>query len=124
MANGIILLALVVLLVFGVRSYAKKLTHGCCGADSDGPQRRVRVADKNPEHYAHAVRLGIGGMTCANCARRVENALNGLDGVWAQVDLQKASALVRAKAPVTEEMLSRVVAQAGYTVTGMEENRR
>ena len=120
MANAVILLLLVILLILGVRSYAKKLAHGCCGAGGDEPQRKVRVADKNPAHYAHAVRLGIRGMTCANCARRVENALNSMDGVWAQVNLKEASALVRMKTPVPEDALSRAVAQAGYTVTGTE----
>ena len=121
MANGIILLGLALALGFGVRSYAKKLAHGCCGAGGDGPERKVRVADKSPAHYAHAVRLGIGGMTCASCARRVENALNGVDGVWAQVNLRQACALVRMKTPEAWEQLSRAVAQAGYSVTGTQE---
>ena len=32
MANAVILLLLVALLVVGVKSYAKKLSRGCCGA--------------------------------------------------------------------------------------------
>ena len=120
MANAVILLLLAALVVIGVKSYAKKLARGCCGAGGGEAERRVRVQDQNPAHYAHAVRLQLGGMTCANCARRVENALNGMDGVWARVNLKESVALVRMKTRVPEDALSRAVAQAGYTVTAVE----
>ena len=56
-------------------------------------------------------------MTCENCARRVENALNGLDGVWAKVDIGIHRADVRTKTPPDENALLESVRQAGYVVT-------
>lgn len=120
MANVILLLLLGAAMIFGIRSYAGKLAHGCCGGESGVSEKRVRVRDREVSHYPHAVRLSIAGMTCRHCALRVENALNGLDGVFAKVDLGSASALVRMKTPVPLDALKRVVAQAGYSVTGSE----
>lgn len=111
--NAIIIVILVAVLVFGVKSYAKKLANGCCGAGGD-EVRKVRVEDKDPAHYPYSVTLSVEGMTCSKCKARVENALNGIDGVWAQVDLQAGSAQVRMKKTVPDDELYRVVAQAGY----------
>ena len=53
-------------------------------------------------------------MTCKNCAVRVENALNRIDGVWATVDFPQNRALVRMKTPVDEEALRAAVWKSGY----------
>lgn len=121
MANAVILIALAAILVFGAKSYAGKLAHGCCGGESGEPPRRVRVADKDASHYPIKARAAIAGMTCKHCALRVENALNGLGGVWAKVDLANGTALVRMKSPVSRDELARAVAQAGYSLTALEE---
>ena len=46
---GIILIAFAVLVI---KSYAKKLAAGCCGAGGD-TAKKVKVADKNKAHYPH-----------------------------------------------------------------------
>ena len=48
---------------------------------------------------AHDVELAVGGMTCAACARRVERALERLDGVSARVNPATARATVLAEEP-------------------------
>lgn len=87
---------------------------GCCGEHE--AVRRIGAADRNPAHYPHAVELKIGGMTCENCARRVENALNALDGVWASVKIDGCRAKVRCKATPDEAAIRRAVREAGYVV--------
>ena len=114
MANGIIILVLVIIAVFAVKSYMKKLTHGCCGGGGDAPCR-IKVADKNKNNYPYEIKLKIEGMSCQNCAVRVENALNSQPGVWAQVNLSSKQALVRMKQPVETALLCSVVAKAGDT---------
>lgn len=114
MANGIIILVLVIIAFFAVKSYMKKLTHGCCGGGGDAPCR-IKVADKNKNNYPYEIKLKIEGMSCQNCAVRVENALNSQPGVWAQVNLSSKQALVRMKQPVETALLCSVVAKAGYT---------
>lgn len=101
---------------FSVKKYRKKLTSGCCGAGGEGTVKKRRVSDRNKAHYPYTKILKIDGMSCGNCANRVENALNALDGVWASVDLGSQEALVRMKQPMDPELLKNAVRKQGYTV--------
>lgn len=87
---GTILIAALLSLVFvyAIYSYVRKLRQGggCCGGHEPA-EKKVKVADRDKRHYPYTVTLTVDGMTCGNCVRRVENALNRLDGVWAEVDL-------------------------------------
>ena len=116
MATAVICIILVIAVVAGVKSYMKKLRYGCCGASSEPAVKKVKVKDKDPSHYPYQKVLKIDGMTCGNCANRVENALNHLDGVYASVDLMKEEAVVRMKEKVEDQTLKKTVAAAGYTV--------
>lgn len=91
----------------------RKKGSACCGSPAEN-QKRVPAADKNPSHYPHRMQLIITGMTCENCAIRVENALNGVDGVWAKVDRGSGIADVRMKAETDLRLLAQAVAKAGY----------
>ena len=51
---------------------------------------------------------------------RVENALNNLDGVWAQVDLGSRKAIVRTKQVLSEDTLREVVQKVGYLVLSVQ----
>ena len=120
MQNVLIVLAILAVCAIGVVSYRKKLKNGCCGGGDTNAERKVRVADRNKAHYPYAVRLTIDGMTCGNCAQRVENALNRLDGVWATVDLSERSALVRSKTELSDDLLRKTVLDTGYTMLKCE----
>ena len=52
-----------------------------------------------------------------NCARKVENALNRLDGTWAIVSISGGSAKVLSKTPPDEAAIREAVRGAGYVVT-------
>lgn len=117
----IMLIILVVVCVFSIRSYMKKLSHGCCGA-GDAPEKRIRPADKNKAHYPYSATVLIDGMTCAHCVRRVENALNGLTGVWANVSLKENCAHVLFKTEDAEAKIAEAVTRCGYTVKKVEVN--
>ena len=59
--------------------------------------------------------VGIEGMTCASCVRRVERALTGVEGVLtARVNLAIESAEVELARPVAPTALSGAVEAAGY----------
>jgi len=122
MANVIIVLILVLICIYGVRSYMKKLAHGCCGAGGD-EEKKIKVKDKNPANYPHCVTIEVEGMTCGHCKLRVENALNSQEGVWAKVDLEKKTAMVRMKQLLPEDELRRIVSHAGYFMTGICEKQ-
>ncbi len=58
----------------------------------------------------------VDGMTCASCVRRVEKALEKVDGVQqAQVNLATETATVTALESVTPDTLRSAVEKAGYT---------
>ena len=115
MATAIIVVLLVLLAVYSVKSFTKKMANGCCGG-GDAPHKE-KVADRDPSHYPYHATLKIGGMSCKNSEIRVENALNTLDGVWARVSLRDKAADVRLKRPLSAEQLAAPVCRAGYSVS-------
>ena len=113
-----ILLIIAVLAVYSVKKYKSNMKYGCCGSGgSNTAGRRVEVADKDAANYPYNAVLNIKGMTCENCVRYVENALNEQEGIWAQANLKSNSAFVRMKRNVTDEEFGRILHRAGHTVT-------
>lgn len=115
--NIIIILVIIAIVVFGINSYIKKLKKGgdCC-PEHEEATKSVKVKDRDKLHYPYEAKLAIDGMSCNNCVRNVENALNALDGTWASVSLEDNMATVLLKNPPDIEKLSKVVADAGYMV--------
>ena len=115
MANVIIVLILVVAVVYGIYNYVHHLNHGggCCG-EHDAPARKVKAADTNKSHYLHRVVMGVDGMTCQNCQRHVENALNILPDTLAEVDLRAQKVTVWTKADADEDAIRQAIRDAGY----------
>ena len=67
--------------------------------------------------------LGVGGMTCDDCAVHVTSALSAVPGVRrAEVDLEHRSAVVEAAPDVASEALTAAVRAAGYNA--FERRRR
>lgn len=111
----ILLILLIGLIVFLIVRKTRK-GGACCGNPGE-MVKKVPVRDRNKAHYPYRAELQIEGMTCENCAIRVENALNSLDGTWAKVDLTGKKAVLRLKSPLHEQMLKKAVLDAGYIMT-------
>lgn len=61
--------------------------------------------------------IKIEGMSCMHCVAAVTKALSAVNGVRkVSVDLDSKTAIVEAESTVTDEMLSKAVADAGYQV--------
>ena len=116
--NAVLTAALLLLAAWALRRILirSRKGGGCCG-EHESAEKKVTVSDRNKAHYPYAVLLQIGGMTCENCARKVENALNLLDGTWAVVSISGGSAKVLSKTPPDEAALREAVRGAGYVVT-------
>ena len=68
-----------------------------------------------------AVTLRIGGMTCASCVRRVERALNRVEGVdEASVNFASSTARVSLGEAIEPEQLVAAVERAGYDAAELE----
>ena len=115
MANIIIVLILVALVGYGIYSYVHHLTRGggCCG-ERDAAAKKVKVEDHNKAHYPHILVMGVDGMTCQNCQRHVENALNTLPDTLAEVNLSARNVTVWTKADADEEVIRKAIRDAGY----------
>ena len=65
-------------------------------------------------------KMKIEGMMCPHCQAAVTKALNGIEGVKAEVDLEKKEAYVEAADSVSKEELTKAVVDAGYEVVSVE----
>ena len=63
--------------------------------------------------------ISIEGMMCPMCVKHVTTALNGLEGVAAQVSLEEKNAVCTISGAVTDAQLKAAVEEAGYTVTAI-----
>ena len=115
--NIIIVLIVAAIVVFGSINYINKLKKGgACCPEHEEATKSIKVKDRDKSHYPYEAKLAIDGMSCNNCVRNVENALNALDGTWATVSLEDNMATVLLKYPPDIEKLSKAVADAGYMV--------
>ena len=60
--------------------------------------------------------LKVEGMMCNHCKSHVEKALNSLEGVTGQANLENGTALVSSRQEVSDELLKQVIEDAGYKV--------
>lgn len=121
MGNIIIIVILLLIVLFAAKSVIHRIRHGsaCCG-ERDAAEKKVKVSDKNKAHYPFEYLMQVDGMRCSNCVRRVENALNSLDGLWAKANLEKKELSILAKNQMDEEALKKTVLDAGYTPLSIE----
>jgi Cd2+/Zn2+-exporting ATPase len=95
----------------------------------------MRVQNGDPAHHAPAVAVGsqgvsctldVSGMDCSGCARSVENALRGLNGVQdVRVDVMRGKVAVRyAAGMLARGDLAVAVTRVGYRVSDDGAGRR
>ena len=115
----VILAAIVGLAVYGT---VKRARHGssCCGEREAAP-KKVKVSDRKASDYHYFYELRVDGMHCSNCARRVENAFNSNEGLWATADVGEKTVKLRSKMALNESVCWKTVSDAGYTMLSMKE---
>ena len=116
MVTAIICVVLGIICIIAVRTYAKNLAHGCCGGDGDSV-KKIGSADSDKSHYPYEKLVKIEGMTCKNCAARVENAFHKLDGTCANVNLGKQQLTL-----LTKDEISEIAMAIAGKVVGRELN--
>lgn len=116
MVDAIIVLFVIVLIIFAVKGSLKhfKGEGPCCGGSS------VKVKEKKLDGPVLAEKdVIIEGMSCNNCKARVENALNSIEGLKAEVDLNSNTAHVRIAHLVSDDEIKKAVSKAGYKVASI-----
>jgi copper chaperone CopZ len=118
MTTGIILVVLVIFAMITIKSYAKKIVSGCCGAGGD-KEEKIKSLDTDPANYPYRADVEIGGMHCQKCADRIENAFNRQEGFYAIVNLKNGSAKIYAKKKLTDFEVRSVIVGLEYSVEKM-----
>ena len=113
MENYIIIGMIAVIVVIAVISSIKhfKGESGCCGGGSYKPKRKKLSGIKYTKKFK------VGGMHCEHCKRRVEEAVNDINGIAGRVDLKKGELTVSYAEDVADEIIKAKIERAGYTVT-------
>ena len=78
----------------------------------------VKAAENKEEINMYTMK--IEGMMCPHCQAAVTKALNAIEGVKAEVNLEKKEAYVEAPDSVSKEDLTKAVTDAGYEVVSVE----
>lgn len=115
MESIIIITVIVIIGITALLSYIKKMKYGsCCSGEINCCSEKVKVRDKNKNHYPYKKILKIGGMTCTNCARILENNFNKLENVYAKVNFDKEEAEILMKENIDNKILENIINESGY----------
>lgn len=118
MSTAIILLALFIIAIYALKGTIKHFMGqgGCCGGGSVPKKKKKKLT----QPVAAAYLVKIEGMHCDHCKTSVENALNELEGVTAEVHLKQGEALVQASRRVEASEIEDAVKKAGFSVSSVE----
>ena len=113
MGTVIVVIVLIVIVLFAMRGSFKHMKGegGCCGGSAPKKVKKQKLTQ-----VAETKTMKIEGMTCDNCRKRVENALNSLTGVNASVNLSRKEAVVKMEKALSDEILKKAVEELGYQV--------
>ena len=103
-----------------VISLAALASMGGCGRATHGTGQQATTASPTPTSVVHVVRLEVGGMTCADCAQKIERQLKAVPGVCtAEVSLESHGATVACESVVADSSLIAAVRRAGPEYLGL-----
>ena len=111
--NILIIATVAAVLVIAFISTVKKGKGGCCGGNK--PYRK-KIKKSELSGYPYKSVIYIDGMTCENCAARLENAFNKNADTVARVNLGKKYAEVWTMEEMAEEKVRETVEKSGFLV--------
>ncbi len=113
---------LLVIMMLGIAFYLfitkRHKGDSCCSPGEN--IKKVPPSDKDKKNYIYTTYLEIGGMVCEDCARKVENSLNSLEGVMSKVNFSTKKAIVMTKEPPNISSFKGAVKSAGFVVLNVE----
>ena len=109
----LICVILIIVIIIGIRSTKKRATSGCCGGGET--VKKIKVKDKNKEHYPYKIVLKVYDIHCQNCVRTIENAFNSQEGFYAKVNTENNTVTILSKKQYSAKELINTLSKAGYT---------
>lgn len=115
----ILVLIVIIILIFALKGSMKHFNGegACCGGNVNN---KVKVDDKNISHYPYTITVYTEGMKCDGCKLKVENALNAKNGIYATANYHKNIVKVHMKENLSDEIITKVVEEAGYRVKSVQ----
>ena len=116
MESLIILSVIIIIAIFAVINYIKKIKSGNCCSSGGAFQtiEKVKVKDKNKNNYPYKQIIKIGGMTCKHCAKIIENNFNKIGDVYAKVSFNNEEAVILTKKQLENKVFEEAIKQSGY----------
>lgn len=88
---------------------------------TDADSAYVNPMESELKEEKMKTKIGIDGMSCMHCAKSVTDKLNGIEGISSTVvNLEEKNAVVESNSTVDEGLITQIIAEAGYKVTGIE----
>ncbi len=108
---------LIVVIIASIAGVVKRIKYGssCCG-ERDAAPSKIKVKDRNKNHYPNTYYLEVDGMHCSGCVRKIENEFNKNEGMWAKANLEYKQVKLLSKNTVDRNMASKIVSDAGFTM--------
>ncbi len=116
MVDVIIILIVIVLIIFAIKGSVKhfKGEGPCCSGSARGESKTLSGLILGQKD------VKISGMSCDKCVARVQNALNRIDGLSAEVELKTDTAHVKFTRLVSDDEIKKAVEAAGYKVADVK----
>lgn len=115
MGNYFIVAVLVIVIIIALRPTIMHFRGkgGCCG---DSGEVSVEKKQLNGKIVAKKL-VKIDGMHCKNCALRVENSLNKIDGAVSKVNYKDGTALLTSVKNIEDKEIRKAINGIEYKVT-------
>ena len=119
---GILLAVLLVAAFIVLRTKLKQIgiKRTCCGGGQPVGKREEKILTEDP---VWEITVQIDDLCCEHCAIRVENALNGMDGVAARASHEEKRAVLLLCREWDEKEIRAAVASCGFTASAIQTKR-
>lgn len=118
MGTAVILVVLVIVVIFAVKSGIQHgKGEGCCcgGGGSIKEDKKVLTGDIIATKI-----VTIDGMHCENCKNSIEHQINRIDGASCEVNLKKKIATIQMDKPVDNETIRRTIERLDFKVVDIK----
>ena len=118
MGTAIIIVVLVIIVIFAVKSGIKhgKGEGGCCGSGGTMKEdKKVLAGD-----IIATKLVTIEGMHCDNCKNSIEHQINRIDGAACEVNLKKKTAAIQLDKPVDDDLIRRTIERLDFKVVDIK----
>ena len=113
MADILLIIGIILICLYGLKTvinHTKGEGAGCCNT-SDKP---FEIKKKHHGKVTNTMTFEVEGMHCEHCRIRVQNELNGIEGVVAHVNLKKKQAIVECEKEIDQKIILKSVEKCGY----------